>query len=189
MALTTIIISQLEFSKNTIVGGNVDWDKIVPAIKAVQQTKIKRLLGKTLYDKICLDNKNGSLTGLYSELYDDYVKMMVIHGSCELFLSTGAYLVTNNGITKAKTESSETISKEEVDFMVEASRSLYMSYESDLLTWLETNGSNIPELTADNNSVVINSRKMIVGGWLVNRIPKTDCNTNDCGDIDCNSCN
>lgn len=169
MAATTIIVNNTDFFKNTIVGGNVDYDKILPSLKAIQQTRIKPILGTSLYNKICQDFKDGTLTGLYETLYDDYIKMMVIHGGCELFLSSGAYMVTNNGITKSFTDSSEAVTKEEVDYLVQASRQLYTSYELDMVDWIKDNGANIPEIENNPNNVTNNTNSLIVGGWYLGR--------------------
>jgi hypothetical protein len=143
MGLTTILIKQEELTRNTLIGGNVDVDRYLQAIKACQNLYIKPLLGATLYNKIVSDYETSSLSGLYLEMFDDFIKEMIIHGSSEIYLSQGAYIISNNGITKTKTESSETISKEEVDYLVEASRKLYRLYEEQFLSWIKVN--TIPE--------------------------------------------
>lgn len=141
--MTTILIRPADLTRNTIMGGNIDPDRYLQAVKACQNTLIRPLLGKTLYDKICLDFENNTLSGIYLELYDDYVKEMTIHGGAEIYLSQGAYMVSNNGITKTKTDSSETISKEEIDYLVQASRKLYNLYEREFLVWIKD--QDIPE--------------------------------------------
>ena len=70
-------------------------------------------------------------------MFDDYITEMIIHGSAEIYLSQGAYMASNNGITKTKTDSSETVTKEEVDYLVEASRKLYRLYEGQFLEWIK----------------------------------------------------
>lgn len=164
--MTTILIRQDELTRNTIIGGNVDVDRYLQAIKACQNLYIKPLLGATLYDKIVLDFENSTLTGLYLELFDDYVKEMIIHGSTEIYLSQGAYMVSNSGITKTKTDSSETISKEEIDYLVEASRKLYRLYEEQFLVWIKDN--DIPEYDKPNKP-----KHRTYGGWWIKK--KGDC--------------
>ena len=137
MGLQTILIKQEELTRNTLIGGNVDVDRYLQAIKACQNVLIKPLLGLELYNKIVSDFETGSLSGLYLEMFDDYIKEMIIHGSAEIYLSQGAYMISNNGITKTKTDSSETVSKEEIDYLVEASRKLYRLYEEQFLKWIK----------------------------------------------------
>jgi len=162
MGLTTILIKQEELTRNTLIGGNVDVDRYLQAIKACQNLLIKPILGATLYDKIVTDYENNSLSGLYLEMFDDYIKEMIIHGSAEIYISQGAYMVSNNGITKTKTESSETISKEEIDYLVEASRKLYRLYEEQFLVWIKTN--TVPEYT---NPYGVKHKTY--GGWFLKK--------------------
>lgn len=167
MALTTILIKQEQLTRNTIIGGNVDTDRYLQAIKACQNIYIKPLLGKTLYDKIVSDYENNTLSGLYLEMFDDYITEMIIHGSAEIYLSQGAYMVSNNGITKTKTDSSETVTKEEVDYLVEASRKLYRLYEGQFLEWIKNNP--VPEYVK-----TCNVKHKTYGGWFISK--KGNCN-------------
>jgi hypothetical protein len=160
MALQTILITQEQLTRNTIIGGNVDTDKYLQAIKACQNIYIKPLLGKTLYDKIVSDFETTNLEGLYLEMFDDYITDMIIHGSTEIYLQQGAYMISNSGITKTKTDSSETVSKEEVDYLVEASRKLYRLYEEQFLKWIKENP--VPEYDKPCN---LSHKKY--GGWLL----------------------
>ena len=128
MGLTTILIKEEQLTRNTIIGGNVDVDRYLQAIKACQNLYIKPLLGSTLYNKIVADFETSSLSGLYLEMFNDYITEMIIHGSAEIYLGQAAYMVSNSGITKTKTDASETISKEEVDYLVQSSRKLYNLY-------------------------------------------------------------
>lgn len=160
---TILLLKADELTKNTILGGNIDVSKYTPSIKACQQTKIKSLLGKELYTKICEDFKLGTLTGVYLELYEDYIKELVIHGSAEIYLSVGAYNVSSGGITKLQSMEGQTsISKEEVDFLVQASMKLYNQYERDFLKHIKT--IDIPEYKRSCSTNRIN-----VGGWSLKR--------------------
>ena len=159
---TTILLNSDELTKNTILGGNLDPDKYLPCVKNCQKTLIKPLLGQDLYDKICLDFKNDDLSGLYLELYEDYLKDMVINGSAELYLSVGAYNITNAGITKIKNEQVETVDYREVDQLVKFARRLYQTYERDLLKWLKENP--LEEYTKTCGSKYVN-----IGGWILKR--------------------
>ena len=145
MGLQTILITQEQLTRNTIINGNVDTDRYLQAIKACQNIMIKPLLGATLYNKIVTDFENANLTGLYLEMFDDYIVEMIIHGAAEIYLSQGAYMVSNSGITKTKTDSSETVSKEEIDYLVQASRKLYELYNREFLVWIKDNP--VPEYT------------------------------------------
>lgn len=160
--MTTILIRPEDLTRNTIIGGSVDVDRYLQAIKACQNIYIKPVLGKELYDKICLDFENNELEDLYLEMFEDYISGMVIHGSAEIYLSQGAYIVSNSGITKTKTDSSETISKEEVDYLVQSSRKLYNLYKDEFLSWIKD--KDIKEYVK-----VCNNTGKTIGGWYIKR--------------------
>ena len=162
MALQTILITSEELTRNTIIGGNVDVDRYLQAIKACQNVMVKPLLGKTLYDKIVTDFEANELEGLYLEMFDNYITEMIVHGAAEIYLSQGAYMISNSGITKTKTDSSETVTKEEVDYLVEASRKLYNLYETEFLKWIKLNP--VPEW---GNSCKPTGKT--IGGWYINK--------------------
>jgi len=165
MALTTILLKPDELTRNTIMGGNIDVDRFLPMIKIAQNTMIKPLLGKTLYDKICLDFENDDLAGDYLEMYEDYIKEMVIHSSSEIYLSQGAYMVSNNGISKMKSDANESVSKEEVDYLVQSARKIYNHYERQFLAWIkEKDITEYPKEDTNRHSNRIN-----VGGWSLKR--------------------
>ena len=142
--------------------------RYVPAIKDFQKTKLIEILGKALYDKICTDFEAETLAGLYLELYEDYVKEMVIHGAAENYLTFGAYMVANNGITKMRTDNAETVSKNEVDFMVQASRKLMEHYERQFNKWIKENPLPEYPVTVERDNNVLQ-----VGSWVLRK--KNSC--------------
>ena len=178
---TIILLKQDDLTRNSILGGNIDTDRYLQDIKSCQNLYIKPLLGETLYDKICADYKAGSLSGLYLTLYDDYVKELVIHGSAEIYLTHGAYMVSNNGITKLKSDSAETVSKEEIDYLAQTSSKLYTLYKNEFYKWIEDKA--IPEYP----QTIKNKTKYIkVGGWFMKK-SSCQCKINGYNE-DCN-CN
>jgi len=163
---TVILLKNNELVKSTIISGNIDLDKLVPAAIAYQNTYLKPILGKTLYIKISNDFKNGTLTGLYLEMYEDYIKPMVIYGSTALYLESGAYMVANSGITKLNTDTAQSVTKEEVDYLVNAAQKLHNAYERELLKWIPS--ASIPEYSAAGSSCGSGNR-INVGGWSLRK--------------------
>jgi hypothetical protein len=161
---TTILLLNDDLTRNSILGGNIDVDRYLQDIKHAQNTYIKPLLGSDLYNKIVTDFENATLTGLYNTLYEDYVKELLIHSSAEIYLSHGAYMVSNNGITKLKSDSSEAVSKEEVDYLVESSRKLYKLYEREFFKWINLNP--LPEYPVESTP---STRRLNIGGWSLRR--------------------
>jgi len=164
---TVLLVKNNDIVKNTIISGNTDVDRMNPAVKAYQTTYLKPILGKTLYDKLCTDFASNSLVGVYLELYEEYVQPMVIHGSTALYIESGAYFVGNSGITKLNTDNAQAVSKEEVDYLVNAAQKLHNAYERDLFKWLPN--QSIPEYSASSTSCGSGGNRINVGGWSLSR--------------------
>jgi hypothetical protein len=161
---TIILLKNNDLVKNTIVSGNIDVDKLIPACIAYQNTYLKPILGKALYLKLCTDFKAGTLAGVYLELYDDFVQPMVIYGGTALFLESAAYMVANSGITKLNTDSAQAVTKDEVDYLVNASQKLHNVYERDLMKWIST--QTIPEYAPTSCG---SGNRINVGGWSLKK--------------------
>ena len=165
--MTVILLNPDELTRNTILGGNIDVDKYIPALKNAQNTKIKSVLGKELYVKIMelfRDNELEVLGNeLYLEMYEDYIKDMVIFSGAEIYLTFGAYNVGNGGITKMNTMEGQTsVNRTEVDFLVQSARKMYNHYEKEFLTWVKD--KEIPEYPKTTTKKTMN-----VGGWVLQR--------------------
>jgi hypothetical protein len=136
--MEVLLINNDDLTRSTILGGSIDVDKLVPAMKAAQKTMIKPILPKELYDKICLDFLNDALTGDYFTLWNDYLRDMLIYASAEIYINSGAYTISNNGITKLVGEGAVTINKDELSSQVEFYRRLYNITKDDMNEWLKT---------------------------------------------------
>ena len=69
-----LFVTPQEMTSSTILSGNTDTDKYLFCILNTQLTTIEPLLGSELYDKIISDIEAETLTGLYLELYADFIK-------------------------------------------------------------------------------------------------------------------
>jgi hypothetical protein len=143
--MTILLLKNNDISINTPLGNNIDIDRYLHAIRDAQRTELKPLLGNDLYLKICEDFRDGLLTGLYDELYTEFVRDFVIHEAASLYLHIGAYQISNAGITKTSTDNSQSINKEEVDYLVYHQRNLAKNYKRQMLKFLKDNKDSIPE--------------------------------------------
>ena len=64
-----ILLNDNDITKNTLLGGNIDVDKLRQCTLDAQATRLEELLGETLYNKIETDYEAETLTGLYETLY------------------------------------------------------------------------------------------------------------------------
>jgi hypothetical protein len=142
---TVILLKNNDLTKNTTIGGNVDPVRYWSCVKDAQETLLNQLIGDELYDKLQNDFSANTLTGVYQTLYDKCVKPIVIHQAASLYLATGAYMVSNAGITKTSTDNTTTVDKNEVDYMVFHQRNIAKMYERKLFKFLHENKGSIPE--------------------------------------------
>ncbi len=166
---TILLIGNDILTRNSILGGNIDVDKLWPAVKACQKTLIKPLLGDDLYNKICDDYFNDSLTGLYQEMYEEYIVDLVVYGTAAIYIGAGgAYQISNLGIVKARTDNSETVSKAEVDYLYNFNKQLFDGLKEDFLKWIKDN-----PVTEYNNPCGVSNQRLF-GGWLLSK-SKRNC--------------
>jgi hypothetical protein len=94
-----ILLKDNEITDNTILGGNIDVDRLRICIQDAQETRLEELLGVTLYQKMCEDFDNDVLTDDYLILRNDYIKPFLIRQGALEFLKIGAFTFGNNGIS------------------------------------------------------------------------------------------
>ena len=81
-----LLITPQQVVAKTPLGGNIDFDKIVPCIEDAQITDLEPLIGQFLYDKIVTDFENDDLDGLYLTLYNDFIVDFLIRASAKNLL-------------------------------------------------------------------------------------------------------
>ena len=77
----TLLISEAKLKRFTDINNVLDVDLISSVIREAQIVHITRLLGSKLYDKIISDVDNGTLTGNYQSLVDDYIQDSLLYWS------------------------------------------------------------------------------------------------------------
>ena len=133
---TALFVSRDEIVKFTALNGNIDTDSFIQWVKIAQDIHIQNYLGTKLFNKINDDIMAGTLAGNYLSLTNVYVKPMLIHWSMVEFLPFAAYTIANKGVYKHNSENSDTVSKEEVDFLVEKERSIAENYTRRFIDYL-----------------------------------------------------
>jgi hypothetical protein len=131
-----LLIKARDITKNTPLGGNIDVDRYTSCLWDAQMLKLEPILGVDLYAKISTDFSTNNLTGLYLELYTNFIKPFLIHATAENYLLIGAYQIANGGIYKHTAENAESVTKEEVDYLVVNQRSKAEAYALRLNDWL-----------------------------------------------------
>tara|TARA_R110001606_G_scaffold53610_1_gene132212 strand:+ start:45 stop:545 length:501 start_codon:yes stop_codon:yes gene_type:complete len=164
---TALFISRTDLVKNTILDGNVDTDKFIQFIKIAQEIHIKNYLGTRLYDKIGADIIAGTLTGGYLTLVNTYVQPMLIHFAMVDYLPFAAYQIKNGGVFKHISENAESVSKNEVDYLVNKEREFAEYYTRRMIDYVTYHISDYPEYNTNNNEDVYPDKDSLFNGWVL----------------------
>lgn len=160
-----LFVSRDEIVKFTALNGNIDVDNFVQWVKVAQDIHIQNYLGTKLFKKINDDIVANTLAGNYLSLTNVYVKPMLIHWSLVEYLPFAAYTIANKGVYKHNSENSDTVSKEEVDFLVEKERSIAENYTRRFIDYMSFNNSLFPEYNTNSNADVYPDKQSDFAGW------------------------
>ena len=162
-----LFITTADLKRYSILNGNVDADKFIQFIDISQDIHIQNFLGTDLYEKFQSEIKAGTLTGAYKTLLDEYIKPMVIHWALVEYLPFSAYTISSKGMFKHTSENSETVSKEEVDYLAEKHRSTAQHYTKRFIDYMCYHSESFPEYDSNTNEDIRPSTEANFGGWVI----------------------
>jgi hypothetical protein len=164
---TGLFITRTDLARNTIINGNVDTNKFIQFIKIAQEMHIQNYLGSALYDRIEQDIVDNTLSGDYENLVKDYIQPMLIHYAMVDYLPFASYEVRNGGLFKHKSETSESVSKEETDFLTQKHRNFADFYTRRFIDYMSFNSSLFPEYLSATNDDMYPDRQANFVGWVL----------------------
>ena len=164
---TALFISRTDLVKNSIIDGNTDTDKFIQFIKIAQEIEVQNYLGTDLYNKISQDIIDGTLTGDYLNLVNDYVQPMLIWWAQVSYLPYAAYQIKNGDVFKHTSENSESVSKSEVDYLVGKARDTAEYYTRRFIDYMSFNSSTFPEYNSNSDSDVYPDKDSLFNGWVL----------------------
>jgi hypothetical protein len=164
---TALFIKPIDIKRNTIIDGNVDVDKFIQFIKIAQQIHVRNYLGSDLYNRISDDIIADTLTGDYLSLVNTYIQPMLIHFAMVDYLPFAAYQVKNGGVFKHSSENSETVSKNEVDYLVNKEREFAEYYTRRFIDYIANNQNLFPEYTSNTNEDINPDKDATFNGWVL----------------------
>jgi len=163
---TALFISRTDLVKNTIIDGNVDTDKFIQFIKIAQEIHITNYLGSKLYDKISTDIVANTLTGDYLSLVNDYIQPMLIHFAMVEYLPFASFQIKNGGVFKHSSESSESVSKSEIEFLIQKQRDFSEYYTRRFVDYICFNSAKFPEYLNNSGSDVDPDKDVNPTNWV-----------------------
>jgi hypothetical protein len=164
---TALFVTTTDIAKFTSLNGNLDPDKFTDKMKVAQDIHIQSILGTDLFNKINNDIVASTLAAPYTTLLTSYIKPMVIHYTMVEYLPFASYTIGNKGVYKHGSENGETISKEEMDSLIEKERSLAQHYTQRFVDYICFNSSSFPEYNSNSNGDMFPDRDVNLGGWFL----------------------
>jgi hypothetical protein len=158
--------------RSPILNGDIDSDKIIPALHISQTQYLREIIGTDLYNYY--DTAIRALPGTpiptnHKTLLDDYIKPILIHLCTAEFLKSGAYIVSNKGIYKSSSENSEAASAEEVKELVQIERDRAQSYTERFLDYMAFNATTkgITQWFSNSNDDVSPNYESYTIDWVI----------------------
>jgi len=162
---TALFVSRDEVVKFTALNGNIDTDNFIQWVKVAQDIHIQNYLGTKLFKKINDDLVAGTLTGNYLTLTNVFIKPMLIHWTMVEYLPFAAYTISNKGVYKHNSENSDTVIKDEIDFLIEKERSIAENYTRRFIDHMSFNMSLYPEYNTNSNADVYPDKESNFISW------------------------
>jgi hypothetical protein len=166
---TALFISREDLVRNTLISGSLDVDKFIQFINIAQVIHVQNFTGTKLYDAISNMIINNTLTVAdnpnYLKLVNDFIQPLLIQYAMVEYLPFAAYTVGNGGVYKHTSETSVSVDKLEVDYLIEKSRKLAEYYTERFTDYMIYNQNLFPEYTTNNQSDVYPDYTVQNTGW------------------------
>ena len=167
-----LFITTQDIKRYSVLSGNVDPDKFIYMVEISMDTEIQNRLGTVLFQKIqaliIAGTVNDPANLAYKTLLETYVKPMTIYWALVLYMPFAAYTIANGGVYKHTSESSETVSKDEVDYLAEKYRDIAQYYTNNFINFMVYNQTTYPEYNANtNDDTYPDTSNADFGGWVL----------------------
>jgi hypothetical protein len=162
-----LLISRKDVIKFTAMNGNIDTDHFIQYIKIAQDKHIENYLGSDLINKIKTDIVASNLSGDYLALVNTQIKPALLHWTMVEYLPFSNYTIANKGVFKHTSENSDSVTKEEIDYLIEKERNTAQYYTNRLIEFLTFHApSKFSEYYSNTNEDVFPDRDTFAG-WVI----------------------
>ena len=169
--MKAIFITANDLKRYSVVNANVDNDKFMQFIEISQDIHVQNYLGTDLYNKYQTLIIDGTINDVgnakYKTLLDTYIKPFTIHWALVEYLPYAAYTVANGGVYKHTSETSQTVDKNEIDFLIEKQRDTAQHYTRRFIDFMCFNSNDYPEYNSNSNGDMYPDKKSDFGGWVM----------------------
>jgi len=167
-----LFITTKDVKRYSVLSGNVDPDKFIYMVEIAQDTEVQNYLGTKLLEKIqdliIAGTINDPANAAYKTLLETYVKPMTIYWALVCYMPFAAYTVANGGVYKHTSESSVSVDKDEVDYLVEKYRDIAQFYTNNFINFMVYNQNTYPEYNANTqDDTYPDTSNADFGGWVL----------------------
>jgi len=150
MSYNVLLISETYLRQNSFIGGNVQNEALTSSIKTAQETVLKPIIGKALYDHILDEvyNAGGSFSGLSNDeliLVEDYCIPVLLTAAINASIPKLMWKATNKGIVKNLDQYSEGIDLETIKYIRNEVKNEMEQHIKRLQNYLCDNNTLFPE--------------------------------------------
>tara|TARA_R110000822_G_scaffold156259_1_gene296047 strand:+ start:310 stop:816 length:507 start_codon:yes stop_codon:yes gene_type:complete len=166
---TVLFINRTDLVRNSIMDGNISTDKFIQFIKLSQEIDVQQILGTNMYDGLttAIPNIDLPINARWKLILDDFVVPMLIWYAQANYYPFAAYQVRQGGVYKHTSESAESVSKSEIDFLVEKARTNAEWYSRRFIDFMGFNQTTYPEYTNNVNDDIYPSGSATFNGWVL----------------------
>tara|TARA_R110000744_G_scaffold43955_1_gene98233 strand:- start:3221 stop:3721 length:501 start_codon:yes stop_codon:yes gene_type:complete len=162
-----LFISRDDLARFTPISGNLDFDRVIQYIEIAQDIHVHELLGSRLYKKLQADVLANTLTGDYETLMLTHIKPCLAQFALLEFLPFSQFSINNKGVFKHTSEAAETLTKADLNMMVEATRDTAQHYADRMVDYLKNYPSLFPEYLVNTREEMSPNRNTSFGGWFI----------------------
>ena len=138
---TPVFVNPEDVKRSSFINGNLDVDNLMPFILIAQQMHVQNFLGSSLYNRISNDISNGTLTGDYLNLVNDYIQPMCIAFAMVDYIPFSGFSIKNGGIFKHTSENAEIPDKEDINFLTQRYINVADFYTRRFIDYMSFNAS------------------------------------------------
>jgi hypothetical protein len=165
--MKALFISREDLVRYTPISGNLDFDRVVQYIEIAQDIHVHELLGTNLYERLQKMIVTDSLSGDYETLVKTYIKPTLAQYSLLEFLPFSQFSINNKGVFKHTSEASETLSRADINMMVETTRDTAQHYANRMVDYLCNYPNSFPEYLTNTKEQMSPNRDTNFGGWQI----------------------
>jgi hypothetical protein len=166
---TILFINRTDLVRNSIMDGNIDSSKFLQFCKISQEIDIQEILGTQMYNALSLaiPQINDPINARWKTILDDYVTPMLIWYAQANYYPFAAYQIKNGGVFKHTSENSQSVDKNEIDYLVEKARTNAEWYSRRFIDFMGFNQATYPEYVSNKNDDIYPSNDATFNGWVL----------------------